>query len=137
MNKLRLYGFLIVMCMAGYAWLGYSFSQKAAGTSHTYTVCMIKNVTGVPCPSCGSTRSVMSLAEGHFAEATRQNPLGIVIALLMVALPIWIVGDVVRKSSSLFRFYNSFEIWFRQPKVAVTAGALLLINWIWSISKGI
>lgn len=137
MSRLRLYAFLIGMCMAGYAWLGFSFSQKAVGASHTYSACMIKNVTGVPCPSCGATRSVMSVVEGQFANAVHQNPLGIVIAFLMVALPVWIVVDLFRKSSSLLRSYQKFEIWFRQPKVAITAGALILINWIWSISKGL
>ncbi len=137
MNRLRLYAFLIGMCMTGYAWLGYSFSQKAVGACHAYSACMIKNVTGVPCPSCGATRSVMSIVEGHFAEAAHQNPLGIIIAFLMVALPVWIVVDLFRKSSSLLRSYENFEIWFRQPKVAITAGALILINWIWSISKGL
>jgi hypothetical protein len=39
------------------------------------TVCMLRRVTGLPCPSCGMTRGVALCLRGHPLEATGYNPL--------------------------------------------------------------
>jgi len=43
-------------------------------------VCPIRLLTGIPCPACGTTRSIGALCEGNFAESWRLNPLGFTIA---------------------------------------------------------
>ena len=47
--------------------------------------CLFKALTGVPCPGCGVTRSILALASGHFAEAWRANPAGPFVALFFAA----------------------------------------------------
>jgi len=39
--------------------------------------CVFWRVTGLPCPSCGMTRSVVALTHLDFARAAYMNPLGI------------------------------------------------------------
>ena len=40
------------------------------------SMCMFYHLTGLPCPSCGMTRSVISLTHLRFREAVSLNPLG-------------------------------------------------------------
>ncbi len=37
--------------------------------------CIFKGISGIPCPTCGSTRSVVYLSQGDFAAAFAMNPL--------------------------------------------------------------
>ena len=37
--------------------------------------CWFRQLTGLPCPTCGATRSVLSLVHGNVAEAIGHNPL--------------------------------------------------------------
>ncbi len=37
--------------------------------------CTFHNITGIPCPSCGATRSAVLLAHGAFYDALKMNPL--------------------------------------------------------------
>lgn len=53
---------------------------------HPPMACPLRTITGVPCPLCGMTRSVVALVHGHLVESLRFNPAGIVVALLALAL---------------------------------------------------
>jgi hypothetical protein len=48
--------------------------------SSRYTICMMRRVTGIPCPTCGMTRSLASLVKGHFSQSLDYHPFGIVVA---------------------------------------------------------
>jgi hypothetical protein len=40
------------------------------------TLCIFRNITGQPCPFCGTTRSVGNLLIGNYKSAFHLNPLG-------------------------------------------------------------
>lgn len=44
-------------------------------------MCFFKAITGIPCPGCGSLRSIMSLLDGDVCLALWYNP---VIILLFI-----------------------------------------------------
>lgn len=134
LNKKKLYIILFFSCFIGCLWLYISYNFIKTNLAG---VCLIKNITGIPCPSCGSTRSVVSLIKGDFYNALKINPLGYVIAAIMILTPLWILTDIVSKKESLFNFYNKTEAYLKNPKFAIPLVMLLLINWIWSISKGL
>ncbi|AWW30707.1 DUF2752 domain-containing protein [Echinicola strongylocentroti] len=136
MNRNKLYSFLAIAFAAGYGWLGYQL-LSAAQHSHGPTVCLIKNVTGVPCPSCGTTRAVVSIAYGDFGGAFFSNPLGFVVALGLLVGPAWLLYDVISSKSTLWISYQQFEIWLKNPVRAIPLAVLVLINWFWNIYKGI
>jgi len=70
------WGALILGDLFTYGWLG-----------HHLFVCTLKRLTGIPCPTCGSTRGVISLLHGHPIEAWKHNPLVLsVLAFLAAAL---------------------------------------------------
>ncbi len=41
-------------------------------------LCMFKNLTNLPCPGCGLTRSFVYLAHGAIDDSVRVNPFGII-----------------------------------------------------------
>ena len=98
---------------------------------------MIKRITNIPCPSCGSTRSVSSLLHGDFAGAIYWNPLGLVVLAIMIFLPIWLAVDLILKKDSLLQSYKSTEKILRKKTVAIPLIILVIINWIWNIYKNV
>lgn len=135
-GRYRLYWLLLILCIAGYVWLYIGF-LTGRSEPDAPEVCMIKYVTGVPCPSCGSTRSVYSLLKGDLLNAIYINPLGILVFIVMVILPFWIAWDVASKRSTLYRFYRGIENKLAKPVYAIPLILLIIINWIWNIIKGI
>lgn len=137
LNRNRLYSILLVACIAGYAWLIYSLNTTQPGRDDVTEVCLIKHVTNIPCPSCGSTRSVLSLLDGNLLKAIAINPFGILIALIMVILPPWILFDIAARRKTLFEFYGHSETFLRNRRVAIPLLILVIMNWAWNISKGL
>ena len=64
---------------------------------HLPSVCLFYNLTGLPCPGCGLTRSFVCLGHGRFWEALHWHPLGpaifFVFALLWLRCGVfWLTG---------------------------------------------
>lgn len=127
---------MFIACLAGYIWLYFNivFSYTS---NKSIEVCLIKHVTNIPCPSCGSTRSVVLISKGNFIEAMLINPIGYLIASIMLLAPIWIIADTLTKKNTLFNFYKKIETYLKKPKFAIPLIFLVIINWIWNITKGL
>jgi hypothetical protein len=136
LGRNRLYSIFILACVAGYIWLYYSISSNIS-ENKSVEVCLIKHTTNIPCPSCGSTRSIISIIKGNFVEALDLNPIGYIIAVIMLIAPIWIITDIILKNNSLFNCYQKIESHLKKPKFAIPLILLLIINWIWNITKGL
>lgn len=132
----KLYIILFTACIAGYIWLYFGLNPTET-KNISFEVCLIKNTTNIPCPSCGSTRSIISLTKGNFAEALKINPLGYIVAAIMFSAPIWIAFDIVTKRKTLFEFYRKIETSLKKPQHAIPMVLLVIINWIWNITKGL
>jgi len=135
-DRNRLYSILLIACVAGYIWLYFSVTKNIT-ESKSVEICLIKQVTNIPCPSCGSTRSVISLTKGNFVEAFDLNPIGYIVALIMLISPIWIISDVIFRNNSLFKLYQIIESHLKKTKYAIPLVLLVIINWIWNITKGV
>jgi len=136
-NRNKLYSILLIACIAGYIWLYYSITSNVSGNNKTAEVCLIKHATNIPCPSCGSTRSIISLTKGNFVEAVNINPIGYIVAFIMLIAPVWIISDLILKNNSLFRCYQIIESHLKKPKYAIPLILLVIINWFWNIKKGL
>jgi len=136
LDRNRLYSTLLIACLAGYIWLYLNITKNFA-ESKSVEVCLIKHTTNIPCPSCGSTRSIVSLTKGDFIGAFTLNPFGYLIALIMLISPIWIIADFTMRSNTLFKFYQKVETYLKRPKYAVPLILLVIINWAWNILKGL
>jgi hypothetical protein len=135
-SRNRLYLLLIISCLAGYIWL-ISASFSAGKAEAEIGVCIFKHVTNIPCPSCGSTRSLLSLLKGNIFEAFYWNPIGIILAFLLVIIPVWILLDFLKRKNSLFLCYKKAEVFLRKREVAIPAILLVASNWVWNIFKGL
>jgi hypothetical protein len=61
------------------------FSTQTNGFSEGPIFCPIRLATGLPCPACGTTRSIGSIAIGNFEQAWALNPLGFFTFALVIA----------------------------------------------------
>jgi len=88
-----------------------------------YEACLFRAATGRPCPTCGSTRIVLGLLEGHGLEVARLNPgiwVGVVGTALLLLLRL-VLGRCVRLQAS-----PSERRW------VLGSGLLLaLLDWWW------
>ena len=91
------------------------------------TLCVFRHVTGVPCPTCGTTRSVTALARGDVTGAFGFNPL---MAAVMVAVVLVVSMRVVIGKQPMIRLE-------RQPRRVVWSLVTLLFvaNWVYVIVR--
>jgi hypothetical protein len=134
MSRNKLYSLILIACSAGFIYLLYNLYYPE---SSQYSVCIIKNVTGFPCPSCGTTRAVQLTFKGNFIDSAMMNPFGIIISAILILLPFWIVIDLILKKDTFFKFYRRSEIILGEKKTAIPLIILVVLNWIWNINKAL
>ena len=131
----KIYILLLAVCLAGFLWISYVFFNSPITSS--IHPCFIKSLTQIPCPSCGSTRSVMAILSGQFQSAFYWNPLGYLILAGLVIMPIWIIVDMIFGIQSFYNFYCFLNAKIQSKKIAFPLMLLLLMNWYWNIKKGL
>jgi hypothetical protein len=65
----------------------------------TDAACLLRGLTGVPCPGCGITTSLLALARGDAAGAWAANPAGLVVAALLIGQAL-VAADALRLGST-------------------------------------
>jgi hypothetical protein len=120
--------------LAGYIWVFYNINLPGK-MANKFGGCLIKEITNIPCPSCGTTRSLLLLWKGEFLAAMLMNPFGLLMAAMMFWTPIWLAFDVLTKKNTFFVFFQRVEQFFKTRKIAILAIALVLLNWFWNINK--
>lgn len=135
MTKRSLYSIVLGLSFIGYSWLLFNIYWDNKGNTSGFNVCLIKSTTGVPCPSCGSTRALMALGQGKLREAILINPLALLLATMMITIPVWIIYDLLNNKNSFYLFYSKAELFLRKKWMATTAICLIFLNWIWNIYK--
>ncbi|MFT6210308.1 MAG: hypothetical protein ACJAYA_001133 [Bacteroidia bacterium] len=134
MNTGKNYNWVYLLVGVGYLWLSWNFLfQESSGLN----ICMFKHATGFACPSCGSTRSVLSILEGNFDAALMMNPLGFLGSFALIVVPVLGIAGRWRKRNLLGEALSRLEVFARQPRIALPLIAIVLCNWAWNIYKGL
>lgn len=92
--------------------------------------CTFKGLTGVPCPTCGSTRCLVHLAHGDFTSSLAMNPL---ISVCLLVAVFYFPYSLIALMSGIPRL--GIALTSREGNaVRVGAVLLVLINWVYLIS---
>lgn len=96
-----------------------------------FTVCLFKALTGLPCPTCGSTRAVGRLVHLDLAGAIVMNPLATIGALVLL---IWAVVDF-----ALLARGRALDVEVGRPLsrlVRLLAVTAVAANWLYLLASG-
>ena len=80
------------LCLATLGAAGLGAATGVELSSSDGLACPFRLVTGLPCPFCGLTRSVVALGQGRWEEAVSLSPLGpfaLLTAVLVLARLMW------------------------------------------------
>jgi len=87
--------------------------------------CPIRTVLHVPCPTCGMTSAARAMLHLHFAKATHEHPLALVVVPFVVVLvAVELAGYVVT---------GDFGVWTKKSAVRIAGLAMcaaLFLVWI-------
>jgi len=136
LNRNKLYAIVLIACVAGYIWLYYNISSNLT-ENKSVEICLVKHAINIPCPSCGSTRSIISLSKGNLIEAFELNPLGYLVAFIMLIAPVWVIVDLLLSKNTLLKSYHKIECLLKKRKYAIPLIILIIVNWVWNITKGL
>ena len=100
-------------------------AQLAAGSLGWGYPCFFHRCTGMPCPGCGLTRSVLALLHGHVHESILLHPFGppALLALVM-ALATAVMPDSWRQ-----RLLGVVTVCEQKTAPAVVGLVLLVVLW--------
>lgn len=100
-------------------------AQLAAGSLGWGIPCFFHRFTGLPCPGCGLTRSVLALLHGHVHEAFLLHPFGpLALLVLVMSLATAVMPDTWRQP--VLHFVTRCE---QRAAPAVVALVLLFVLW--------
>ena len=134
-KKEQLYPVVIAFSLLGYGWIGSNYYFENSHEHFLMDVCLFKNVTGVPCPSCGMTRSIVALLGGDVSSSLFLHPLGVVVSLALLLFPVWIAFDVFRSNQSFYNFYSYVEQLYKRKSFVYPSVVFALTLWCWNILK--
>jgi hypothetical protein len=121
----RFYAIAGLMALASWIWTAWAYFHPEGD----FTPCLFRNMTGLPCPSCGSTHAVIALLHGNVAQSLLCHPLGIVIFLTMISGSITLLHDLFASKDLSFKAYILAERLLSKPSISIPVFVLLLINW--------
>jgi Protein of unknown function (DUF2752) len=61
-----------------------------------FDVCALKVLTGIPCPTCGLTRSLCHALRGDWSASIGYHPAGILLAIALIGWMLWSVAEARR-----------------------------------------
>ncbi len=95
------------------------------------TFCVVKSLSGLPCPTCGSTRAFARLFELDLAGALAMNPFTMLVA---VVIAVWAVADVL-----LLPWHRALRVSLSPSlgrALRVAAFVAFFANWVYLLVAG-
>jgi Protein of unknown function (DUF2752) len=91
--------------------------------------CAFKGLTGIPCPTCGATRSVVYLARGEITASLVMNPL---VSVCFIATVAYFVYSSITLVLGIPRL--CIHLTEQEKDATRAAGAVIaLVNWMYLI----
>jgi len=93
--------------------------------------CLFHDLTGLPCITCGATRSAIQLFHGHFIAAWRWNPA---VFVALCALSIFSAYAFVALVWRAPRVRIEFQTTAERKYARILVIAALALNWVYLLS---
>ncbi len=95
--------------------------------------CLFKGLSGIPCPTCGATRSIVRLSYGDLRGSLSANPA---VSLLFLLALLFFIYRLIALILDLPRV--EFFLTDRgKSRIRAAAIMLVLVNWIYLVVAGI
>jgi hypothetical protein len=89
--------------------------------------CVFRGLTGLPCPTCGTTRAATAFLSGELGTAFAVNPLAALAGLVfVVGAPLAVAWTITKRELPLVT--GPLPMWAR-----VAAVSLIGLNWVYVI----
>jgi hypothetical protein len=98
--------------------------------------CIFLNITGLPGPFCGITRSIWAISQGNWAYATINYPLAWVVYIGLFFLFTRSVGRLLIRTKRTSKS-RSRPVAYRTHWMAWMVGILILSNWVYRLLMGL
>lgn len=93
--------------------------------------CPLREVTGLPCPTCGSTLAVTQLVTGNWGPAWRSNPL-----LVAAGAAYLLAAAHAAVATMVPRWRRALHLTSPEKRTARWLAVLLvLLNWVWLLFR--
>jgi hypothetical protein len=95
-------------------------------------LCTFKVLTGLPCPTCGLTRTVIALSRGDLGRAFFMNPLAAIAAVAALIYLVYAAAVLALRLPRLRPLVTPMDARI----LRVAALTLVAVNWAWLIVTG-
>jgi len=134
MSRRRLYFLVLCLGLAGQIWIFYSY-YKLEKQEEAFNTCIFRRVTGLPCPSCGTIHSIVSILHGDFRKAVNENPLGFAGFLLAAIVPYWILADLALGRESFYYFFLRADKLLKKRWLLFSILSLITLLWFYKLAN--
>jgi len=117
-------------------WLSVSIASLGAAASWfalglPWPRCMFRAITGLPCVTCGSTRSAIEFLHGHFFAAWTWNPLAFCGLCAVILFDVYALIALVAHAP---RWRIAFRKQAEKKCMRMVVVAALALNWIYLLA---
>jgi hypothetical protein len=98
--------------------------------SDSFTLCPIKNLSGIDCPSCHLGKASTLLFSGNLSKAMKSHSLVLPINFLVIIYCSMVIYSFIMKRSKPISFLDRS---LSNRKLLSVSGSVLIINWIISL----
>lgn len=96
--------------------------------------CIFRNLTGAPCPACGTIRAILLALRGDFFSSLSTNPYGLLSLLVLLSANIWLAYDLVKRRDTISPALGGLECYLKRHRGLVLLLLLLAIGlWVYRI----
>lgn len=115
-----------------WTWLGLCSAPLAGSFFYRYGYrlpflqCPLRALTGIPCPTCGVTRSFVAIVQGDFSQAVQYHLFGPVVFLLFLAATIFLLWELTTNQKSIALYSVGTKPWIYSSAIGLYFGYYVL-----------
>ena len=110
---------------------GAYLAHTCASALHEAAHCRFRDLTTLPCPTCGGTLAAVSLARGEILVALEASP---VVALALVWLVFWVIWGLT--ATMVPRWRRQVKLFSGEKLgVRIAVGTAILLGWAYQFIR--